>query len=231
MLHTLESRAERSGVSYRSARRTRIGGASTWRRSPATSPQPAQIRRLGGRPALEIRLVSSFDVPFMSGLLSSLLFPSTSRIVAIDACVYPGGCVSPPKRAPLVMVLVVSSPPTNGAGRPFRTSWQRTGNRPASGNRHEGKAFATAAESHPSELDLRVEVLSGAILRRSEAGSQLRRLARRFAVDDLPVLGPGRTLQNVKKRSASAVKGSKPVLAAAHQPSTGSCCSRMLRRT
>ena len=43
------------------------------------------------------------------------------RIVAIDACVYPGGVVSPPKRAPLVIVLVVSSPPTNGAGRSFRT--------------------------------------------------------------------------------------------------------------
>jgi hypothetical protein len=44
------------------------------------------------------------------------------RIVAIEAWVYPGGSVSPPKGALVVMVFVVRSPPTNGTGRPLRTS-------------------------------------------------------------------------------------------------------------
>ena len=40
------------------------------------------------------------------------------RIVAIDACVYPGGLVSPPNPALLVIVFVVNNPPTYGAGSP-----------------------------------------------------------------------------------------------------------------
>ena len=67
---------------------------------------------------------------------------------------------------------------------------------------HESEALAVAAKGDPAELDLRIEVLPRAILRRAEAGAQSA-TARRFASTTFPSSGRDRTLQNEKKRSAS----------------------------